>query len=58
MCGVVVVIGGFLGFGGSGVGLVFYRGLLCFFFFFFFFGVEDRLWVAGGGGGGGGVRCV
>ena len=55
MCGVVVVIGGFLGFGGSGVGLVFYRGLL-WFFFFFFFGVDDRLWVAGGGGGG--VRCV
>ena len=53
MCGVVVVIGGLLGFGGSGVGLVFYRGLLC-----FFFGVDDRLWVASGGGGGGGVRCV
>ena len=50
MCGVVVVIGGLLGFGSSGMGLVFYRGLLC--FFFFFLGVYSRLWV------GGGVRCV
>ena len=49
----VVVIGGLLGFGDSGMGSVFYRGLLC---FFFFFGVDGRLWVAGGGGGG--VRCV
>ena len=29
MCGVVVVIGGLLGFDGNGMGLVFYRGLLC-----------------------------
>ena len=50
----VVVIGGLLGFGDSGMGSVFYRGLLC--FFFFFFGVDDRLWA--GGGGGGGVRCL
>ena len=47
-------IGGLLGFGGSVVGLVFYRGLLFFFFFgdvdglgffflFFFWGVDGRL---------------
>ena len=53
----MVVIGGLLGFDGSGMGLIFYRGLLCFFFCFFFFGVYGRLWVAGGGSGGG-VRCV
>ena len=45
----VVMIGGLLQFGDSGMGPIFYRGLLC----FFFFGVDGRLWVAGGG-----VRCV
>ena len=49
----MVVISGLLGFGGSGVGLVFYRGLLC--FFFFLVGVDGRLWVAGAGGG---LKCV
>ena len=49
----VVVIGGLLGFGDSGMGSVFIVGCCV---FFFFFGVDGRLWVAGGGGGG--VRCV
>ena len=74
MCGVVVVIGGLLGFGGNGVGLVFYCGLLCFIYFYFFVvlmvgegGVDGLfffffLGVDGrlwvASGGGGGVRCV